>query len=322
MSDLELRFFANGSVAERTSLELASRPAAAQARRAPRARVPGSRMVYETSARAASPIGVRASYFDDRFVQAGDEAFVEGVRAISAGRRAEARWRLADVRNHADASFLGAALALLDGDARAAERGFDAALGAARRLGRTLRRYDLDATIWLQLTPELSLSVLPTREGVLFAQAVLLRELGQVEPARAALAELQRLAPQDVVVRLCLADLLLARTTRREEAARRVLRLSDGVANTSTQHASLLLFRARALRRLGRARAALTLCARVVGRANARPRELVLAFQFERARAAGELHDFATEQRVLSRLDRLAPGYAEARAPLDLGALS
>lgn len=322
MTDLELRFCTQGAITERASLDLRGAGGPLRAQSASRARVPSSRTVFEITARSESTIAVDLERLEGRFVQAGDEPLVEAVLALASGRTGQARKRLGTAANSPDAAFLSGALALLNGDTREAECVFDAALGGSRRLGRALRRYGIEAKLWLKLTPELALCVRPERESLLFAQAQLLRELGRNEPALAALSDLRRLAPQDVVVRLCLAELLLARKTGRDDAARRVLRLSDGVTNTSTLSASLLLFRARALRHLGRSGVAFDLCSRVVGRGTGRPKQLLLAFRLERACAANDLQDYESERRVLNELEKIAPGYSDARAPVNLGALA
>ncbi len=322
MSEFELSFCARGRIAERASLELRGTGGLLRTRGVTRTRIPSSRTVFEISARSESSISLDVERLEGRFVQTADESLVAALVALASDRFAEARRRLDDDTDAPDAVFLGGALALLDGDVVEAERAFDAALRGSRRLGRALRRYGIDARLWFELTPTLSICVRPERESLLFAQAQLLRELGREESAQSALTDLRRLAPQDMVLRLCLADLLLARKVRPDDAARRVLRLSDSVTNTSTLAASLLLLRARALRRLGRSGAAFELCSRVVGRVRGRPRALILAFQLERACAANDLRDYESEQHVLGELARLAPGYAESRRPLDLGTLS
>jgi len=322
MRDLELRFCARGRIADRAALEIRAPRKSPARRRVGRDRAAVTRLVFRAPKRRTTHISLDRARLAKRFVQSGDEPLIDGLQALAARDFPAALDRLAAGGGGPDAAFLHGALALRDGRLREAVGAFEAALQAPRRLGTTLALYGVEAQLWLGLTRGLDLRVRAERASLAFAQAQISRELGRADEARAALEEARRYAPHDVVICLCLAELLLFGKSRSDEGARRVLRLSDGVANTSSLNASLLLFRARALRRLGRSGASLALCSRVLARASERPRPLMLAFRVERAGAASDLGNHSVERRTLNELKRDAPGYLGVQRPIELGVLA
>ncbi len=245
-----------------------------------------------------------------RFAPNGEEAFVEGLQALALGSEERARELLAGAARPPAAHFLDAALALRSGDLARAESALEGARRAASRIGRGFWRHGLAATIWLALPGALVGRVEPERGGLLLVLAEVCRASGRLDAAQTLYARLARLLPGDVGVSLLYADLLLGMRPLEAGAARSVVALSEGATFGSDASALLLLFRARALRALGRAGAARELCARGVGRSNGSHDTLGLAFRLECAAASGDLRDYARAERERQELALCAPRFA------------
>ncbi len=212
-----------------------------------------------------------------------EEALVDGCRELVLGNEGKALEHLEKATHLADGAYLAGFLALKKGRLEEAARHLRAAAGKHGRLGRYFSRYGMSAILSLPITDEVSAHVGPDLRGVLLGLVEVYQRLERWGDAIACLERLERLEPDDVVVRLSLAELLLEADPEGEGACRRVVRLAEGVGNDTPVHAALLLYKARALRGLGllvAARDTLTLALR---RRKGRPEELLRALRYERA---------------------------------------
>lgn len=130
--------------------------------------------------------------------------------------------------------------------------------------------------------------------------------LGRAADAMTALRRLQALAPDDPVVRLSLAELLVHGQPVERPALEEAARLCENVPNDSAIHAALQLYRAMAMPELGLPDAATAVLSETLRRTADRPVELLHALRYGRAlanEAAGQ------PKRARADLERL---YAEA----------
>lgn len=128
--------------------------------------------------------------------------------------------------------------------------------------------------------------------------------LGRTADALAALRRLQTFAPDDPVVRLSLAELLVHGQPAEGAALEEAARLGENVPNDSAIHAAFRLYRARAMRELDLPDAATALLSKTLRRTADRPAELLHALRYERAladEAAGQ------PKRARADLERLYP---------------
>src|SRR5207245_11813665 len=117
----------------------------------------------------------------------------------------------------------------------------------------------------------------------------------------------RQLEPQDVVVKLSLAELWMEMKPGGQDACQKVVQLAEGVENDSAIHTALLLYKAKALRGLGLLEAALEILSSALGRKKDRPDDLLRALRYERAlgyegvgqapRARPELEELYAEAR-------------------------
>lgn len=207
-----------------------------------------------------------------------------GCQALARGDEETAFAQFQQATHLADGAFLAGVLALKKGQLDAATQYLTAAAGKAQELGTQLSYYGLTATMSLAVTEEVTAHVEPSLRGMLLALAEVYQAQEKQGDAVACLERLRQLAPDDLVVKVSLAELLVEGWPGDPATLQRVVQLTEGIENTSALHAVLLLFKAQALRGLGLLDAAQDLLTSTLRRQKDRPDELLRALRYERGR--------------------------------------
>jgi tetratricopeptide (TPR) repeat protein len=285
--------------------------------------IPGTGLFYTTKlgggsvgtgkSRQTIPTEERLSLgFFKRLVTPDDEAaFVDGCRELALGNEEEAYAHLQKAVHFPDGAFLAGFLALKLGKPAEAAHFLASAAGAQEKLGRLFGKYGLSATMALAITDEVAAAVSCDREGALLGLVEAYQAQGRVNEAIQCLETLRRLHPDDPVIRLSLCELLLERDGDTKEAAKRVVHLTQRIENESAVHAALLLYKARALRKLGLSEAAKEALTIALRRKKGRGEELLRAIRYERALVFEDIGRKAQARRELERLYAEAPDYAD-----------
>ena len=208
-------------------------------------------------------------------------------------------------------------LSLKQGHVADAERFLSAAKKEQTQLGRHFAKYKIEATAALAVTTEITAIVRPARRGLLLALAEVYQRQHSPRSAMKALKQLHRLSPDDVVVRLALAELLLEDSGRRQ-ACQSVVRLAQNVKNDSEVHAALLLYKARALRGLQLLTAARDTLTATLRKTTGRTTDLLRAVRYERAIVYESLGHMRRSRNDLERLYAEAPDYEDVASRLGL----
>ena len=138
------------------------------------------------------------------------------------------------------------------------------------------------------------------------------------EEAIACLERLQSLEPDDVVVKLSLAELLLQARPDHEDVCRMVVGLAEGIDNETPVHTALLLYKAKALHGLGLLDAARETLTMALRRTKGRSVELLRAVRYERALVYAELGQHRRARSEFEKLYAQAPDYEDVAARLGL----
>ena len=248
--------------------------------------------------------------FFQRLVTSGEEVtLVEGLKAYVQGDEAEALQKLREVGHLADAAYLVGVLLIGRQQNAEAVRFLKTAAEQHRSLGRYFNKYGLEVTTSLQITEELFAQLRPNRQSALLALVELYQEARKYRSALDCLRTLRKLDPQDVVVRLSLAELLLEARPNHPKVLHEVVRLGGGVENESAVHTALLLYKARALRLQGRTEAARTTLTPLLRRKKGRSLELRQALLFERGLCSKSLGEPKKAQLDFEKVYALNPDF-------------
>ncbi|HIQ20027.1 MAG TPA: DUF4236 domain-containing protein [Planctomycetes bacterium] len=285
--------------------------------------IPGTGIFYTTtfpsrrssapakgSARAATPTvppedRLTLGFFKRLITPDEEEALVDGCRELAMGNETKALAHLRRATHLADGAYLAGLLALKKLRLTEATRYLKAAAKNHTRLGSYFSKYGITATMSLPITDEVAAHVGPDLRGVLLALVEVYQRRKRWQDAIAWLERLRRLEPDDVVVKLSLAELLWDAHPADKKVCRKIVRLASEVENQTPVHTGLMLYRARALRRLGLLDAARQTLTEAMRRKKGRSGDLLKALRYERALVYGEL---GQRRRALADLERL---YAE-----------
>jgi len=239
-----------------------------------------------------------------------EEALVDGCRELVLGDEDKALEHFKNAVHLADGAYLAGFLALKRKRLIEAATYLATAAEKHSRLGRYFSKYGISATMSLPITDEVSAHVGPDLRGVLLGLVEVYQRQERWEDAIVCLERLKRCEPDDVVVKLSLAELLLDARPGDKNVCRKIVRLAEGIENETPVHTALLLYKARALRGLGLLDAARETLTGALRRRKGRSEELRQALRYERARVFEALGRKAQARRDLERLYAEAPDYA------------
>jgi len=256
-------------------------------------------------------------FFKRLITPQGEEDFVDGMRQFVMGNEAAALRYLAKAEHIADAAFMAGVLSLKRKDFTQAERFLQAARRKRTGLGRYCAKYELQAAAGLAITDEVMAVVGVDERGVLLALAEVYQHQGLWQDAAGPLKMLHRRDPDDVVVRLSLAELAVEESGTRR-SCQTAVELAEGIENESDLHAALLLYKGMALHRLGLLTAARDTLTAALRRKKDRSDELLRAIRYQRALVYDALGRSTRARSELGKVYAEDPGYEDVAQRLNL----
>jgi len=124
--------------------------------------------------------------------------------------------------------------------------------------------------------------------------------------------------PEDVVIKLSLAEILMESKSGEPNVNKRVIQLTEGVENESEVHAALLFYKAKALRNLKLFVAARDVLTKALRRKKDRSTELLHALRYERALVYEDLGQQKRSHNEFEKLYAEAPDYEDVEIRLGL----
>lgn len=247
-----------------------------------------------------------------------EEAFVDGCRELALGNEDSALNHLRKAVHLADGAYLAGFLAFKKETLEEAEKHLTAAYKNYRKLGTYFSKYGISATMSLPITGEVSAHVGPNVRGILLALVEIYQRQRKWKNGLDCLNKLGRLEPDDVVVKLSIAEILMETRPDDPKACRRVVWMTEGIENDSEIHAALLLYKARAMRKLGLNEAARGVLTRALRRKKDRSEGLLRALRYARAILYEDLGQHKRARSELEKLYAEAPDYEDVAARLGL----
>lgn len=259
--------------------------------------------------------------FFARLVTPEDEkALVDGCRELVVGNEDLAFTHLKKAVELADGAYLAGLLALKQNRLVEAAGYLATAEQKQRRLGHYFSKYGISATMSLRITDEVSVHVGPDLRGVLLALVELYQLQDRWQEAIACLERLRKLEPEDTVVKLSLAEILIEARPGDRDYCRRVVRLTEGTENSTPIHTAVLLYKARALRGLGLSDAAREVLTKALSRKKGRSEELRRTLRYERALVYEDLGRHKRSRSELEKIYAEAPDYEDVAVRLGVKA--
>lgn len=257
-------------------------------------------------------------FFQRLTISAGERSFVDGCRAVTEQDEGTALHHFMKAGNIADAAWLGGYIALRGGDPGTAERLLKQAANNASMLGTHLDKYGIKPRLELAITPEVTAFVEPDLRGALLGLAEAHQQLNRHDLAIHDMENLHQLDPEDMAVRLSLAELLMEAHGDDRNHLDQVVRLAAGLANDDVLETAILLHKGEALRKLGLPEAARDTLTRAHGRKKGRPPELLRAITYERACVYEDLGQKARARAEFARLYADDPNYEDVATRLGI----
>ncbi len=247
-----------------------------------------------------------------------EETLVDGCRELVLGNREKALEYLRKAVHLADGAYLAGFLALEQNRLEDAAKYLAMAAEKHDQLGRSFSKYGISARLSLPITDEISAHVGTDLRGVLLGLVEVYQRQERWEDAMTCLERLLRLEPDDVVVKLSLAELLLQARPDDKNVCRKIVRLAEGIESETPVHTGLLLYKARALRGLGLLIAARETLTGALRRKKDRSEELLRALRYERALVYEALGKPGRARSELEKLYAEDPDYEDVAARLGL----
>ncbi|GIU84040.1 MAG: hypothetical protein KatS3mg008_0815 [Acidimicrobiales bacterium] len=283
-------------------------------------RRPGGRREGGDAGRVGDPAGpdLDLGLFERLVMSDEEEAFVDGLKALSGGDVESALGFLERAGDHPDVYCVAGIAHLQCGDPAAAATALERALSDPARVGERLARMGVGTLGFLMVTEEIVAPLWPDAVSASLALVEAYQSTGRWDMAAGLLESLLGELADDPVLLLSLVEIYTDTVPEDEGFLRRVLELTTGVDNESAVHAALLLHRARAFIGLGLHEAALETLTAALRRKAGRPPELLRAIRYERAGVYEKLGRRKSAQRDLERIYADDPGYEDVAARLGL----
>ena len=257
-------------------------------------------------------------FFKQLITPDNEKALVNGCRELVAGNEEKAFEYFKQAVHIADGAYLAGFLALKNQQYDKAVEYLETALKNNENLGSYLSKYGIVPTLTLSITVEISIDVGIDVKGALLGLVEAYQATKRFDSAVFYLKELLKIAPDDVVVKLSLAELLLNAKPNDKETLQTIVELAEGVENETYIHSALLFYKAKALHRLGLEEAAAKTLTTALRRKKGRPEDLLKAIRYERALIYEKLGQHKRSQNELEKLYADDPDYKDVAEKLGL----
>ena len=257
-------------------------------------------------------------FFDRLLTPENEKELVAGCKAQVEGDAEKALRHFRKATDLADGAFMAGFLLVNKKRFKEAEAILRKALAKQKNLGKFFDKYGVEIELALPITGEVTAHVRPCRRGLLLGLAEVLQTQGKNKEALTFLKKLHKDDPEDVLIKLSLAEIVVEAKPESKRLAKQVVELVGKVENQSSIHAGLMLYKAHALRTLGLLTAARDELTAALRKKKDRSEELLRALRYERGCVYEEL---GQQKRARSEFEKVyaeEPGYEDVANRLGL----
>ena len=251
------------------------------------------------------------------FLPKSEENFVDGLKAFLEKDEKRALACFQKSLNLPDSAFMAGLIFLNNDNPQQAIIAFHHVQNKIDLLGSLFKKIGIYMSLYLPLTEEMQVEIWPDNRGLYLALIEAKQRLAKHDEAIMLLRKIVDESPNDIAFRLSLAELLADASEREEKSHgiyKEIVALSNNVENETALHSALLFYRGKALYYLGYHTLARNTLTTALGRKKGRPRELLTAIRYERARvyealgqkkrAQNEFEIVNEERKVLDLINR------------------
>lgn len=259
---------------------------------------------------------VTLGFFKRLFTPQDEEDFVDGLKAFVEKDEDRALELFYKSMHIADSAFMAGFIALKRKRFPDAVSAFLAADKLHNNLGRYFDKYGISLFLTMSITDEITAHIAPKRRGLFLGLVEAYQELKEYDKAVKTLLKLRNLAPDDVLVKVSLAELSLEADPGDHRACREIVKMASDVENESDIHAALLLYKGKALKTMGLLTAARDALTKAARRKKDRSKTLLKAIRYERALVYGKLGRKSRARAEFEKLYAEDPSYEDVAARL------
>ncbi len=223
-------------------------------------------------------------FFDRIRMSEDEEQLVKGMKEFATGNAETALSHLSQATDIADGAFLAGALALSLEKYAESLQYLEKAAAQKDKLGERFRKYGISSEVEVPITEEISVLQEADERGLILLLAEAYQHTGNMERATDAMRELLKLIPpEDIVARLSLVEMLSDSKGDDVETCKEIIALVGELPNETPFHTLLLLYKARALRKVGLNDIAKKTLSDALRRKKDRSSDVMNALRYERA---------------------------------------
>ncbi|MBQ8755746.1 MAG: DUF4236 domain-containing protein [Lentisphaeria bacterium] len=221
-------------------------------------------------------------FFEKLILSSEEKNLVKGIQAYIIGDILQAETLLKKSTCYADAIFILGFIYLNSKRFNDAIIMFEQAERCPKQIGCFFQRYQLEMTLTLSLSPFLSVEFPPELLTAYLAHAEALQQLQKITEACNILLSLYKKNPQNHLVIISLAELVLKFAPNDTKWMNAIINLTKNVNNETYIQTVMLMYKAEAFTNLGMHDAAITTLTSALRRKADRPLDLLIELQYKR----------------------------------------
>jgi len=242
-----------------------------------------------------------------------EKELAQGVQAFLLQDYASAESHLQLATCYADGAFILGCVYLNTDRYAEAERMFSQAEQLPEQIGVFFKKYNLDMTVHLEVSPFYDADFEPNALASYLAHAEVLQHLKRYSDACSLLLGLYKALPQNLDVILSLADIVLEREPNNTQWMNAIVNMTKNLENDSYAHSVLLMYKAEAFDNLGMSEAAITTLSNILKKKSGRPGMFLLEVQFQRGYLYFKAGKKSNAIKDLNAVYAIDPSYANVR---------
>lgn len=246
-----------------------------------------------------------------------ERKFVDGIIAFLEGKEKDAVQQFEKVDDLPDAAFMSGFTYLKQEKFDESKTAFLKAEKDHKKIGSFFEKYEIALDLLMPITDELIAHITPGRPGLLLGLVEAYQALKDYKNAIETVKTLKSIAPDDIVVKVSYAELVLESESKDDKSLNEIIQISENIENETAVHGTLLLYRAKALRKLKRYEEAKDLLTATMRKKKDREEELLHSLRYERALTYENMGEKSKAKADYKRIYEENPDFADVASVIE-----